>query len=593
MNTPLTAPPVAETRLRLAGCVLDLETGELRTAGGQLAPLRRQALEVLLALGHRAGEVVSKEELMRRVWHDVVVGEGSLTHADRRYSPRPGDAEHILVRNIARRGYMLVPDHPAEAAAGEHHADQPAAATPPVTPSATTERRREATSGSRQLRTAAAFVAVACLLALGGWLISTQPSATAWQTPASASRPSLPKEMPHTSVAILPLAIEGEALGSEWLADALHGDLITEIARPPGGPVIGRDTMATYKGKVIVPQDVARELGVRNVVRGSLRREGEQIRLNLALIDGDSGAERWAESFTTHRATLAQTLGEFAVQLERVLHGEMYRAGAARRKELSAEQVSADDLAMRALALWQRGFSRDNVVEALAMMERAVVLDRDSVRAWNGVAFMNLHGALNDWLPSRAAAMQRVEVAAAELDRIDPGGSYTYNAKTIPLFSKGDTVAMLRHTREWTERHHVPLAFGAYGAALMFNGHFDEAVRAQEQALRLSPRDPFRAEWQYRLAMAHFAAGRYELARDWAQTAATTSPAVRWPPVHAAALWQLGQKDTARERLAEYRARHGRFQAAQALARLPGTEPRWVAARVRLVENLAQVEASE
>jgi TolB-like protein/DNA-binding winged helix-turn-helix (wHTH) protein len=590
MNVPLTAQQAAAARLRLAGCVLYLATGELRTADGQVAPLRRQALEVLLVLGHHAGEVVSKDELMRRVWHDVVVGEGSLTHAIVDIRRALGDGDHVLVRNVARRGYMLVPDREDELAGAGPAPNQPTASTPVAPPCAAPDSPPVSTPGSSQRRIVAAATVAVCVLALFGWL-STQPRSPPWQTTATASRPPLPKEVSHTSVAILPLEMQGEAHGSEWLADALHGDLITEISRPPGGPVIGRDTMATYKGKAADPRDVARELGVRNVVRGGLRREGEQIRLSLALIDGDSGVERWSETFTAHRATLAQALGEFAVQLERVLHGEMYRAGAARRQELSADQVNADDLAMRALALWLRGFNRDNLTQALAMMERAVLLDRDSVRAWNGVAFMNLHGALNGWLPERAKAMDRVAVAGEELDRIDRGGTYTYNAKTIPLFAKGDTVAMLRHTREWTERHQVPVAFGAYGAALMFNGHFDEAVRAQQRALRLSPRDPFRAEWQYRLAMAHFAAGRYELARDWAQTAATTSPGLRWPPVHAAALWQLGQTDTARERLAEYEARHGPFQAAQAMPRLPGTEPQWAAARERLIQTLREAGA--
>lgn len=109
---------------------------------------------------------------------------------------------------------------------------------------------------------------------------------------------------------------------------------------------------------------------------------------------------------------------------------------------------------------------------------------------------------------------------------------------------------------------------------------------AFERALRLSPRDTFRAEWQYRLSMAHFAAGRYELARDWAQTAATTNPGLRWPPIHAAALWQLGQTDAARQALADYEARHGAFKPAQVRPRLPGDDPRFAPARDRLVAAL-------
>lgn len=149
---------------------------------------------------------------------------------------------------------------------------------------------------------------------------------------------------------------------------------------------------------------------------------------------------------------------------------------------------------------------------------------------------------------------------------------------------------MLRLTRAWTEHHaNYPQAHGAFGAALMFNGHFDDAVRALERALRLSPRDSFRAEWQYRLSMAHFSAGHYELARDWAQTAATTNPSLRWPPVHAAALWQLGQTDAARQALADYEVRHGAFQEAQVRPRMPGDDLLFAPARDRLVATLSQI----
>ena len=87
-----------------------MAAGELLSADRQPAGLRRQALEVLLVLGRRAGQVVSKDELMDLVWPDVVVGEGSLTQAIADVRRALGDTEHRLVRNVARRGYMLVPD---------------------------------------------------------------------------------------------------------------------------------------------------------------------------------------------------------------------------------------------------------------------------------------------------------------------------------------------------------------------------------------------------------------------------------------------------------------------------------------------------
>jgi TolB-like protein/DNA-binding winged helix-turn-helix (wHTH) protein len=567
MNERVSAQGLDANRLALGPLVLDLAAGELLTAGGQLAGLRRQALQVLLMLGARSGQVVTREELMRHVWPGVVVGDGSLTQAIADIRRVLGDQEHQLVRNVARRGYLLAPT----TAAGTKSAAAPT--DPPA-------------EGGR--RWMAALGALALLLLLGlATALAIRAGPSAWQTPASAAQQPLPAQVPALSIAVLPLVAEGGLDDSEWLADALHGDLTTELHRTPGMLVIARDTMVTYKGKAADPRQVAREMGVRHVVRGGLRREGDQIRLNLTLIDGESGVQRWADTFTAERATLPRTLGDFAVQVERALLPEVVRVTAARREALSPDQVGADDLAMRAYALWYRGFKRDNVLQALALCERAVQLDPNSPRGWNGVAYLNLHAALNGWQPDRALAFRRIEEAAAQLERIDRDAYVTFNAKTIILFWKSDVEGMLRHTRAWIEHHpNYPQAHGAHGAALMYNGHFDDAVRALERALRLSPRDAFRAEWQYRLSMAHFAAGRYGLARDWAQTAATTNPGLRWPPVHVAALWQLGSKDAAREALAAYVSRHGAFKPEQMRPRLPGNHPRFAPQRERLAQAL-------
>ena len=127
--------PVA-SRLLLGRCTLELTSGELRDAEGELAGLRKQALDVLLVLGRRAGEVINKDELMSQVWPKVVVGEGSLTQAIADIRRVLGDDGHRLLRNVARRGYMLVPDKPPSAAAGAHGVRQRRARCGGIVPSA-------------------------------------------------------------------------------------------------------------------------------------------------------------------------------------------------------------------------------------------------------------------------------------------------------------------------------------------------------------------------------------------------------------------------------------------------------------------------
>lgn len=569
MNDRVSQLEAASPRLALGTFVLDPQAGELLTSDGRMVRLRRQALDVLLVLGTRPGQVVTRDELMRRIWPDVVVGDGSLNQAIAEIRRALGDQAHEIVRNVARRGYVLVPAAPRSPAvfeAGSPTAVEPASrARPPV---------------------AWALLALVLIMAIAAWVVRSG-GPERWLTPANAMRAALPAEAPALSIAVLPLKVEGSAGDVDWMAEALHGDLIAELGRSPDTWVIARDTMASFKDGAHDPRRVARELGVRHVVRGSLRREGDTIRLSLALVDGDQGVQRWSDTFVTPRAALPQTLGDLAVQIERALLPEVFRARATQRAALSVDQMSADDLAMRGMAYWYRGLSRENVVEGLALLERAVALDPASVRAWGAISAMTIHGLLNGWVADRGLAMQRLAEVTARLDTLDREGQATYNVKAVNAYLAGDVGAMLRVTSGWVERHRTPWALGAHGFALMANGRFDESAQALERALRLSPRDTLRADWQYRLAMAHFGAGRWTLAQEWGEAAAVTNAALRWPPVHVAALWHLGQEEAARRAMAAFSARHGVVTAEQLRRRLPGDEPRFAQARVRLAAALA------
>ena len=328
---------------------------------------------------------------------------------------------------------------------------------------------------------------------------------------------------------VLPLVLEGAADDAGWFADALHGDFIIALARLQGAFVIARDTAATYAGRAVEPRQVARELGVRHVVRGRLRPEGPVLRLSLALIDGDSGVQRWTEAFVLERAELPQRLAELAIRMVRELQPELLRSVIAQRAALSPLEVTADDLAMRASAIWFRDLHADNIVEALKLLDRAVALDPNSMRGWGCIDFMLLHGLYHGWLTDRQAVLARIEEASAQIERLDQNHYYAHMARGINAFLRRDWAAMLRAATAWTAMYDHPGAHAGRGLALMLNGRPDESVEELERALRLAPRDPLVADWQYRLAFAHFMAGRLEQACEWAQTAAMSNPSLPGP----------------------------------------------------------------
>jgi TolB-like protein len=481
------------------------------------------------------------------------------------------------------------PDKDADAEAAE-------APPPPPPPPVPWWRRAWGTLHSRFARQLATVAVVAGgIAAVGhfiggvlGWWHAYEFAFGPRHGAATATR-TAQGQAENMSMVVLPLTVEGESVDSDWFADVLLGDLIAAVSRVQSGIVIARDTAQTYKDKSVDPREVARELNVRYVVRGSLRREGARIRLDLALIDGESGRQRWAEKFSFERAQLGQALDDFTVLLARHLSIEVYKSAADRTAAMSVDAVSADDLAMRGVGLWLRGITQENLLEANRLFEQAVARDPNSVRAWGGIAYINSNLLTNGWAPDRAAAIRRIEEASAQLDRLEPDGFYSYQARVIQAFFRKDWAAMLRHGEGWVKHHDNPVAHGAYAIGLILNGRPAEAVPQLERALRLSPRDSIRAEWQFRLSVAHFMLDQFEQSREWGLTAQAANPRAPIPPVHAAAMLRLGKEAEARKAYDEFMARHPTYTAVRVVQRMPDADPRFIEARDRLVASLREL----
>lgn len=558
------------SRLRLGALTLDLARGELLGADGRRALLRRQALDVLLVLGRQADQVVTKDELMAVVWPNVVVGDGSLAAAVADIRRALGDGEHRLVRNIARRGYMLVPS-----------AEDPGAMAPPG-PGVPPPMSAPPVAPARPAWPARWRWAAACAL-----LVVLAGSLVTWLQARPADRGSKP-----LSIVVLPLAAEGTGPDIEAFAEVLHNDLVAELSRIETLAVIARGTAVAYRSRAADPRAVARELGVTQVVSGSLRRDGDRWRLHLALVDGESGVQRWAEAFDHERAQFGGAVDEAVRGLARALYIQAWKSAAVRADALSPSQVGADDLATRALGLWLRGVNRDNVLAVLALAEQAVALDPGSARAWGLMAVGNVQALNNHWIQgseARSAARLRAEQASAVLDRIAPDGFWGLQARVIEAYNRNDFPAMRQRAQLWVERHPHPVALGALGEALHHTDEPQAAVAALERALRLSPLDPFRAEWMHRLAWSNYMLGDLDQALAWSRQAQATNPLLPWPPVEAAALLQLGRRTEAQAALDEFRRRHPSFDRAAVARRLSGDAPQFAAARGRLVEPLAEL----
>lgn len=530
----------AQSRIVLSGFVLDLASGELITPDGHLAGLRKQALEVLLVLGRRCGQVVTKDELMRQVWPGLVVGEGSLTQAIADVRRVLDDRDHLLVRNVARRGYMLVP--------GQH-------------------RRFVAMKAALALALAAALAA-----ALGWW------AWTAARAPPAAAGPF--------SIVVLPLAHDAAEPDARWFADALHADLIAQLGQLSGALVISRETAAASRG-ASDPRTVARDLQVRWVVNGSVRREGQRVYLRLAMTDGASGAQQWARQLDVDRAALRQALDEVTVLVARSLQVQMYRSSAAQAAALPASRLQADDVAMQGWGFYFRGLTPQNLTLALERFEAALSIDASSIRAWGGVqAAMGIGGLLN-WMP-RDQALARLQQAVLQLQALDADDYYTYSAKTLIAALQADWDALLLVATATTERFpSMPNGHTWRASALAALGRFDECIEAGRNAVRRGPRDYSVGASYMHIGTCHFMRGEYREAAAAARAGRESNPALPSPPVLlVASLVQLGQLEEARELAAEYLQRNPDYRADHIAKVLRGRDPRYIDGRDRVIASL-------
>jgi len=594
--------PLSPRRLRFGPFVLDLRRVELRR-DDVVVPLAPKPFAVLALLASHPGTVLRREELFAAVWPGVVVSDDSLTQAVREVRAALGDAAAALLHTVARHGYRF----DAEVVDVDEAPPAPAAATPPpplapAAPPGRTAALKPALSAARHAarriaasRWTGALALASLAMAAGVWrvddFLGPAPGGLGPARNGVLAEPSAGAAPPRLSVVVLPLEAEPGSEGAGWFGDPLTTDLIVDLGKVSGMFVISRETAFSYKGRPLDPRAVARELNVRHVVRGTVGRKGNDVRLVMALIDGESGRQRWAERFDLDRADLPRSLRDVTAVVARALDVEMVRAEGQRAAKLAPEQVQADDLAMQGWAVWFRGFSPQNTFEALRLFEEAVARDPDSLRGWSGVGLMSAQVANFGLRPDPAPARARQREALQHMERIDGEDMLTHFARVDPYWRRQDFAGLLQLAETLVTRFpNQPWSHHQHAAALMQLGRFDECIAPVQRALKVGPRDTLRSVVRSMATFCHFGAGRYAEAVAHARLSVQESPTqVGLQLGLAAALARNGQLDEAREVV---RANQGHpMFVQQGLRRLlTSTEPRLVAARERMLQTLKELD---
>ena len=372
-------------------------------------------------------------------------------------------------------------------------------------------------------------------------------------TPPSTSIPQ-PAVPPRMSIVVLPFMNLSDDTEQQYFADGITEDLTTDLSRVPGSFVIARNTAFTYKGQPVDVKKVSRELGVRYVLEGSVRRVGDQVRVNVQLVDGQSGAHLWADRFDTDRANLAQAQDEITGRLARTLNLELVEASVRRSEQERAADPDARDLVMRGWALSNRMASAATREEARRAFERALDIDPESVDARIGLGEVlisgeDMEGGSNSVHPNVTRAEQLLFEA---LER-DPKRSRAHLVMGLIRRwqgrlsdSKIELEAAIALDPNQASGHRQ------LGVTLMFLGQPKAAIPQLEKSTRLSPHDPFIALNYNALGRCHLFMGHVDQAIDLLRKARATSP--RYYFIHlnlAAALGLRGDLNEARAALAE------------------------------------------
>jgi adenylate cyclase len=458
------------------------------------------------------------------------------------------DKGEQTVKNIARsvRVYALRPEAVAELPA------------PGVSVGARQRRR------APLLAVAAAVAATLVIAVIAWWVWPVTTSSPTSMNPAGlateASRAALaaPESAvaPRLSVVVLPFTNLSNDPEQQYFADGITEDLTTDLSRIADMLVISRNTAFTYRNKPLDTKQIGRELGVRYLLEGSVRRSGNQVRVNAQLIDAETDAHLWADRFDRDTGDLFALQNEITSRIAVALNAEVLAAEVARATEKNPDAL---DYILQGRAALAQPPGLDSYGEAINSFEHALALDPQSIEAKGWLANA-LVGRVLDLHPSSSwSDLKRADTLASQALAASPGSRPAHLAK-------GQLLRVERRCDEAIPEFELVIASNRNSSAALFalgeckllTGSIDEVIPLEEQAIRLGPRDPYVFNRYLVIGKVHLLQSRIDEAIVWLERARIGNPGSPWPHVWLAAAYALkGQTDRAANELAETREQLG------------------------------------
>src|SRR6202011_430195 len=382
------------------------------------------------------------------------------------------------------------------------------------------------------------------------------------QTPSavnSGSAVSQPRVLPlpdKPSIAVLPFQNMSGDPEQDYFADGMVEDIITSLSRFKALFVIARNSSFTYKGRAVDVKQVGRELGVRYVLEGSVRKTANRVRITGQLVDSATGAHLWADRFDGGLGDIFELQDQVTESVVGAIAPTVEKAEIERAKRKPTESLDAYAIYLRGVAKFYQYGSRQANGEALRLFNSAIVLDPDFASAYARAAFCYAYAKGNGWISVTAneiAEVTRLAQRAVELGKDDAtvlaasGYALAYVVRDLGVGTGLIDRALVLNSNLADAWH-----FG--GWVKNWLGEPERAIERFARAMRLSPLDPRLMGMRNGIAHAHFFLGRYDEAASWAAMALLDNP--DFPPglrIAAASNAMAGRPEQAHKAIARLR----------------------------------------
>ena len=489
---------------------LDTDRRQLRRSGAPIT-LSSRAFDILAMLIELRDRVVTKDEIMTRVWRGTIVEENNLAVqiSALRRALADGPETPSLILTVPGQGYrfvgrLCVPERETAA-----EAEMPMLAAPPADPSAPMR--------SRRLPILIACLAAA-MLTLALFVILRPGNA-----PAPVAILSAPP--PRLSIAVLPFRDLSDDRCCDYLADAISDDLTTDLALIPSSVVIARESSDVYRGHPAPAADIGRALGVRYLLEGSLRAVDGNFSINAQLIEAAGGTHLWAERFNVPRAHLADAQNAIVQRLSSALGVKLVDIEGARSAQDHPADPDALDLFLRARSILDRADSLTAMNQAQALLEQAIAKQPDNVAALSELGWLLPRKANNLVDPNRegdVAEARKLTDRALALAPRQPAPLEAHAA--IQAFDGDCAGAEMSYQWALEADPHAVRALTGLSVCKFHRGQFAEAADILTQLLRIDPEGPRQRNRYYQLGFARLMQGDAQAALPWLKKSIAGDP---------------------------------------------------------------------